>query len=205
MTDEGGHRSQGGPRTGSARAARSHRGRALARRQQRATAPTTSTPTCAASTATTPRPPAGTTWCSPNVGMPHVLWELQGERAAEFEDPDDHDPSRPFTRSRVSSSHARHHEQAGVRRQPVGDLVGYLQWMGEPAQNPACIGVGAGLPGSSPFIAWRLNAASGRTSSKALRPSPGAGGRDSVLAQWGAFQDAHCACRFCRLTGAPPP
>ena len=43
-------------------------------------APTGSTPTCAASTATRRPRPAGTTLVFPNVGMPHVLWELQGEQ-----------------------------------------------------------------------------------------------------------------------------
>ena len=33
-----------------------------------------------------------------NVGMPHVLWELQGVRSAEFEEVEDpHDPSQKLT------------------------------------------------------------------------------------------------------------
>ena len=44
--------------------------------------------------------------------------------------------------------------------QAVGDLVGYLQWMGEPAQNTRVrigVWVVAFLLGLM-FIAWRLNA-----------------------------------------------
>ena len=67
----------------------------------------------------------------PNVGMPHVLWELQASmKPAEYD-------------------------------QAVGDLVGFMQWMGEPAQNKRVqIGVWV-LFYLLIFsvIAWRLNAA----------------------------------------------
>jgi ubiquinol-cytochrome c reductase cytochrome c1 subunit len=69
----------------------------------------------------------------PNVGMPHALWELQGVRAAKFEEKTEHGTTK--------------HEFAGYETitagkltpaeydDAVADLVAYLQWMGEPAQN----------------------------------------------------------------------
>ena len=56
---------------------------ARARPPAKGPARTGSTPTCAATIATRPGPPAGTTAVFPNVGMPHVLWDLQGSRGAD--------------------------------------------------------------------------------------------------------------------------
>jgi ubiquinol-cytochrome c reductase cytochrome c1 subunit len=67
----------------------------------------------------------------PKVAMPHVLWELQ------------------------ASMKPAEYDQA------VGDLVGFMQWMAEPAQNKRVqIGVWV-LFFMLIFsvIAWRLNAA----------------------------------------------
>jgi ubiquinol-cytochrome c reductase cytochrome c1 subunit len=67
----------------------------------------------------------------PNVGMPHVLWELQRDlKPAEYD-------------------------------QAIGDLVGFMQWMAEPAQNKR-IQTGVWVLFfllMFAFIAWRLNAA----------------------------------------------
>ena len=97
----------------------------------------------------------------PGVGMPHVLWELQGQRSAKFADvKDPHDPSKsaqqfagfeqitPGTLSPLDYDNA------------VGDLVAYLQWMGEPSQvKRTHIGVGVLIfLAFFTFIAWRLNA-----------------------------------------------
>lgn len=95
----------------------------------------------------------------PSVGMPHALWQLQGERHAVFAEQEVHGQKTqvfkgwqeltPGTMSQVQ------YDQA------VGDLVNYLQWMGEPAQNTR-IRVGVGVLiflGIFIFIAWRLNAA----------------------------------------------
>ncbi len=67
----------------------------------------------------------------PSVGMPHVLWELQRDLK-----PVEYD-------------------------QAVGDLVGFMQWMAEPAQNKriqwgVIVLIFLGI---FTFIAWRLNAA----------------------------------------------
>ena len=95
----------------------------------------------------------------PSVGMPHALWQLQGERRAVFEERDVHGQKtqvfkgwETLTQGTMS---AQEYDQA------VGDLVNYLQWMGEPAQNTR-IRVGVGVLiflGIFTLIAWRLNAA----------------------------------------------
>ena len=97
----------------------------------------------------------------PDVAMPNVLWELQGQRAAKFvEEKDHHDPSKKI------------HVFAGFEQltpgkldeigynEAVADLVAYLQWIGEPAQAKRTqIGVWVLI-----FLAvltlftWRLNA-----------------------------------------------
>lgn len=72
----------------------------------------------------------------PNVGMPHVMWELQGVRVAKFEEEKDpHDPGKTI------------HKFAGFEQvkpgkltplefdHAVADLVAYLEWMAEPVQN----------------------------------------------------------------------
>ncbi|WKB54763.1 cytochrome c1 [Eleftheria terrae] len=98
----------------------------------------------------------------PNVGMPHALWELQGQRAAKYvEEKDPHDPSKT------------HHKFVGFEQltpgtmtpqqydAAVADLVAFLQWMGEPAQNDR-IRLGVWVLIFLAFftvIAWRLNAA----------------------------------------------
>ena len=98
----------------------------------------------------------------PAVAMPHVLWELQGQQRLVVEDgKDPHDPSKtvhlvkgfePITKGTMSPDEYN---------SAVADLVAYLQWMGEPAQNQRFrLGVFVVL-----FllvltvIAWRLNAA----------------------------------------------
>ena len=89
----------------------------------------------------------------PNVGMPHVLWELQGERRAVF-DEKTHE-FKGWEQIKPGSMTAEQYDQA------VGDLVGYLQWMGEPAQNTRkTIGIFVLLfLFGFMYIAWRLNAA----------------------------------------------
>ncbi len=95
----------------------------------------------------------------PNVAMPHVLWELQGDRRAVFEE--------------VTVQGQKTHQFKGWEQvtpgtmstaqydQTMGDLVNYLQWMGEPAQSSRQrIGIWvlvflAGLT----FVTWRLNKA----------------------------------------------
>ena len=95
----------------------------------------------------------------PSVGMPHVMWQLQGERKAVFDDVVvDGQNTQVFKGWEVitqGTMSAQEYDHA------VGDLVNYLQWMGEPAQNTR-IRVGVGVLiflGIFIVIAWRLNAA----------------------------------------------
>jgi ubiquinol-cytochrome c reductase cytochrome c1 subunit len=98
----------------------------------------------------------------PSVGMPHVLWELQGQRGARFVDrKDPHNPSRtihafagyeqisPGTMSQVQYDEA------------VADLVAFMNWMAEPEKSTRLrVGVWVLLYlGVVALFAWRLNAA----------------------------------------------
>jgi ubiquinol-cytochrome c reductase cytochrome c1 subunit len=94
----------------------------------------------------------------PNIGMPHPLWELQGERRPVYDTVQSHgqevlvhkgwEPTKPGQLS------------ATAYEQNVGDLVAYLQWMGEPEQNTRVrIGVWVLLfLAAFTVVAWRLNA-----------------------------------------------
>jgi ubiquinol-cytochrome c reductase cytochrome c1 subunit len=91
----------------------------------------------------------------PNVGMPHVLWELQGQRTAKFtvHGQEHHfEGYEELTKGKLSP---QEYDSA------VADLVAYLQWMGEPMQNQRTrIGVGVLIfLAIFTFIAWRMNAA----------------------------------------------
>jgi ubiquinol-cytochrome c reductase cytochrome c1 subunit len=97
----------------------------------------------------------------PAVGMPHVLWELQGEQRARFADEKDpHDPAKTvhvfkgFEQTKPGALNKADYDLA------VADLVAYLQWMGEPAQNQRVrMGVWVLLfLAVFTLIAWRLNA-----------------------------------------------
>ena len=95
----------------------------------------------------------------PSVGMPHALWQLQGQRRALFEERENHGMTEQVFKGWEQISPGTmtdlQYDQA------VGDLVNYLQWMGEPAQNTRVrIGVWVLLfLAGFTFIAWRLNAA----------------------------------------------
>ena len=95
----------------------------------------------------------------PSVAMPHVLWELQGTRTPVYEEKEEHGHKvavfKGWQQLTPGTMTPLQYDQA------MGDLVGYLQWMGEPAQNTR-IRVGVWvlifLLGLT-FVAWRLNAA----------------------------------------------
>ncbi|MCD2512982.1 cytochrome c1 [Comamonas endophytica] len=95
----------------------------------------------------------------PNVGMPHALWQMQGVRRAVFEEQEVHGKKTPVFKGWEQLSPGA--MTAVQYDQAVGDLVNYLQWMGEPAQNSR-IRVGVWVLiflGVFIVIAWRLNAA----------------------------------------------
>lgn len=94
----------------------------------------------------------------PNIGMPNPLWELQGEQ-------------RPVMEKVMSHGHEVEHVKGWATVKPgtmsaaeydnnVGDLVAYLQWMAEPAQNSRVrLGVWVMLfLAAFTVVAWRLNA-----------------------------------------------
>lgn len=98
----------------------------------------------------------------PGVGMPHVLWELQGQRAAVYKEvADDHDPAVKHT------VFAGYEQLSPGKLSPqayddaVADLVAYMTWMGEPvAKQRVRLGVWVLLfLAVFMVIAWRLNAA----------------------------------------------
>ena len=98
----------------------------------------------------------------PGVGMPHVLWELQGQRAAKYvEEKDHHDPSKTVHRFDGFEQLTPGKMSPLEFDSAVGDLVAYLQWMGEPARGQRVrIGVWVLIfLGLFTVIAWRLNAA----------------------------------------------
>jgi ubiquinol-cytochrome c reductase cytochrome c1 subunit len=97
----------------------------------------------------------------PNVAMPHVLWDLQGVQAAKFvEEKDPHDHSKMIHKfagfEQVSPGKMNKLEYETA----VADLVGYMEWMAEPAaQFRKRLGVWVVLALTLfALLAWRLNA-----------------------------------------------
>jgi ubiquinol-cytochrome c reductase cytochrome c1 subunit len=96
-----------------------------------------------------------------NVSMPHVLWQLQGERTAQFQDvtdPETGEKSHQF----VAYQQVKPGTMSSVDYDAaVADLVAYLSWMSEPTQQTRKqLGVWVLLfLGVLTFFAWRLNAA----------------------------------------------
>jgi ubiquinol-cytochrome c reductase cytochrome c1 subunit len=95
----------------------------------------------------------------PSVGMPHVLWELQGKRVPVYDTVTDHGHDvqvfKGWKQITPGTMTPAQYDQA------IGDLVNYMQWMGEPAKNTRVrVGVWVLLFLSVlTFFAWRLNAA----------------------------------------------
>jgi ubiquinol-cytochrome c reductase cytochrome c1 subunit len=95
----------------------------------------------------------------PNIGMPHPLWELQGDREPIYQTVKNYGKEEQvlagWKQVKPGTLTPLQYDQA------VSDLVSYLTWMGEPAQSQRVrIGVWV-LIFLSIFtiIAWRLNAA----------------------------------------------
>ena len=95
----------------------------------------------------------------PNVGMPHVLWELQGEREPQFDTVMSHGQETQVFKGWKQITPGT--MTPAQYDQSMASLVGYLQWMAEPVQNTRVrIGVWVLLfLGVFTVIAWRLNAA----------------------------------------------
>ena len=95
----------------------------------------------------------------PSVGMPHALWELQGDRRPVYTKVEQHghevDVFKGWEQVRPGTMTPLQYDQAVV------DLVNYLQWMAEPAQNTRVrVGVWVLLFLLVALVfVWRLNAA----------------------------------------------
>lgn len=92
----------------------------------------------------------------PNVGMPHALWELQGSREPVWEE-DGHGGHKLAGWKQITPGSMT----PEAYDKTVGDLVNYLQWMGEPAQDKRVslgMAVVAFLLVLS-FVTWKLNQA----------------------------------------------
>jgi ubiquinol-cytochrome c reductase cytochrome c1 subunit len=82
------------------------------------------------------RPTGWNNMVFPNVGMPHVLWQMQGVRTAKFaEEKDPHDHSKTVHKFAGFEQVSPGTMNATEFDTNVADLVGYMQWMAEPAQG----------------------------------------------------------------------
>ena len=92
----------------------------------------------------------------PSIGMPHPLGNLQGERRPVFET---HGQEKVFTGRWERVKPGALDEQGYDVL--VGDLVNFMQWMGEPAQaRRTSIGIWVMLfVAFFTFLAWNLNKA----------------------------------------------
>ncbi|MDQ7958421.1 MAG: cytochrome c1 [Pseudomonadota bacterium] len=95
----------------------------------------------------------------PSVGMPNVLWELQGDRRPVYDKVEQHghetEVLKGWEQVTPGTMTPLQFDQA------VGDLVNYMQWMAEPAQNTRIrVGVWVLLFLAMALVfVWRLNAA----------------------------------------------
>jgi ubiquinol-cytochrome c reductase cytochrome c1 subunit len=97
----------------------------------------------------------------PSVGMPHVLWELQGQRRAVFaEEKDPHDPNRTLHVFKGFDQTSPGKLTSAEYDNTVADLVAFMTWMAEPQINRRVrLGVWVLVfLGLFTVIAWRVNA-----------------------------------------------
>ena len=96
----------------------------------------------------------------PGIAMPHALWQLQGERQPVFvQEKDPHREGKTVERMTGWKSVSPGLLDERQYDETIGDLVAYLQWMGEPAQGRRVrIGVGVMIfLGLLVLITWRLS------------------------------------------------
>lgn len=97
----------------------------------------------------------------PGVGMPHVLWELQGQQRAVYESqPDPRDAAKTVQVFKGFEQISPGSMTPAEYNLAAADLVAFLKWMAEPNQNDRKrLGVWV-LAFLAVFtvIAWRLNA-----------------------------------------------
>ena len=97
----------------------------------------------------------------PGVGMPHVMWQVQGQQRAVYADEKDpHDARKTVHVFKAFEPITAGTLSPGEYNNAVADLVAYLQWMSEPVQTSRVrlgVWVLLFLAGFT-VIAWRLNA-----------------------------------------------
>jgi len=107
------------------------------------------------------RPTGWNNMVMPNVAMPHVLWELQGTRTVKMvEEKDPHDAGKTVHKFEGFEQVTPGTMSPADFDNAIVDLVGYLEWMAEPAQTQRKrlgVWVLLFLAGFA-FLAWRLNA-----------------------------------------------
>ncbi len=97
----------------------------------------------------------------PNVGMPHVLWQLQGVRKAKFvEEKDPHEEGKTVHRFAGFEQVTPGRLSQKDYDSQVGDLVAFMGWMAEPVKSKRqAIGVWVLMfLGLLVLLTWRLNA-----------------------------------------------
>jgi ubiquinol-cytochrome c reductase cytochrome c1 subunit len=98
----------------------------------------------------------------PGVGMPHVLWELQGQQRALYADEKDpHDASKVVHVFKGFESITPGTLSPAEYNNAVADLVAFMAWMAEPMRADRMrLGVWVMIfLAIFTVIAWRLNAA----------------------------------------------
>jgi len=107
------------------------------------------------------RPTGWNNMVFPNVGMPHAMWELQGVRTAKFEEEKDEHEGGKIVHKFAGFEQVKPGKMTKLEYDTaVADLVGYMEWMAEPAQSTRKrLGVWVLLfLGLLSVLAWRLNA-----------------------------------------------
>ena len=105
------------------------------------------------------RPTGWNNLAFPNVGMPHAMWELQGQREPVYETQTEHGHETHVFKGWKQVTPGTLSPQEFDKS--VADLVAYMKWMAEPAQATRVqLGVWVLMFLLVFFvIAWRLNAA----------------------------------------------
>jgi len=107
------------------------------------------------------RPTGWNNLAKPGVGMPHVLWELQGQQRAIFiDEPDPLNPQQTMAVFKGFEQITPGTMSPAEYNQTIADLVAYMKWMAEPGLTGR-IQLGVGVMfflGLFIIIAWRLNA-----------------------------------------------
>jgi ubiquinol-cytochrome c reductase cytochrome c1 subunit len=107
------------------------------------------------------RPTGWNNMVVPNVAMPHVLWQLQGIRTAKMvEEADPHDEGKKVHKFAGFEQVSQGQLSSAEFDTQVADLVGYMTWMAEPAQDlrKRLGAIVLLFLAVFAFLAWRLNA-----------------------------------------------